>query len=152
MGCHGIAKVALTYLRWGSRGVTLVWPGVNSKRGREWGLTELYVYLLNGFGFGPRLRANEIKGGCQVGLRAKSHGVLGRVEWYCSGMVRVHRMVCEEEGFLAGRFVRITHLALGLLTLAFEIDFDQWAIKVLGLWILDKLSFNVRFILENTAF
>nr|GEX72475.1 hypothetical protein [Tanacetum cinerariifolium] len=45
-----------------------------------------------------RVRANEIKGGCQVGLRAKSHGVLGRVEWYCSGTVRVHRKCCGGDG------------------------------------------------------
>nr|GEX25360.1 hypothetical protein [Tanacetum cinerariifolium] len=58
-----------------------------------------------------RLRTNENRGGCQVGLRAKSHGVLGRVEWYGSGMVRVHRMVCGEEGatgFLGGKFVVTT--------------------------------------------
>nr|GEW67869.1 hypothetical protein [Tanacetum cinerariifolium] len=35
-----------------------------------------------------RMRANENKGGCQVGLRAKSHGVLGRVDCYCSGRCR----------------------------------------------------------------
>nr|GFA70991.1 hypothetical protein [Tanacetum cinerariifolium] len=46
--------------------------------------------------------ANEIKGGCQVGLRAKSHGVLGIVEWYCSGRVRVYGMVCGEDGVDAG--------------------------------------------------
>nr|GEW29016.1 retrovirus-related Pol polyprotein [Tanacetum cinerariifolium] len=53
-----------------------------------------------------RLRANESRGGCQVGLRAKSHGVLGRVKWYCSGMVRVYGMVCGEDGatwFLDGK-------------------------------------------------
>nr|GEU45021.1 hypothetical protein [Tanacetum cinerariifolium] len=45
-----------------------------------------------------RLRTNENKGGCQVGLRAKSHGVLGIVEWYCSGMVRVHRNGVGRDG------------------------------------------------------
>nr|GFB59423.1 hypothetical protein [Tanacetum cinerariifolium] len=44
-----------------------------------------------------RVRTNKSRGYCQLGLRAKSHGVLGRVEWYCSGMVRVYRMVCGED-------------------------------------------------------
>nr|GEW52033.1 integrase, catalytic region, zinc finger, CCHC-type, peptidase aspartic, catalytic [Tanacetum cinerariifolium] len=74
------------------------------------------------------MRANKNRGWCQVGLRAKSHGVLGRVEWYCSGMVRVHRMDCGEDGATGKNGEKFS-----------------WGVCNKGhwTWILDKLSFNI---------
>nr|GEX34575.1 Gag-Pol polyprotein [Tanacetum cinerariifolium] len=49
-----------------------------------------------------RVRAN---GGCQVGLRAKSHGVLGRVELYYFGMVRVYCRLVWGRKVFGGKIV-----------------------------------------------
>nr|GFA75318.1 hypothetical protein [Tanacetum cinerariifolium] len=84
-------------------------------------------FILSVFVLDPceRLRANGNRGECQVGLRAKLHGVLGRGDWYCFGMVRCTGEVCGGEGFLAGRFVRLVRPGCGF-----------WGLHKIGTWAL----------------
>nr|GEX48195.1 hypothetical protein [Tanacetum cinerariifolium] len=54
------------------------------------------------------LRTNENKGYCQLELRAKSHRVLGRGDWYCSDKVSVVRNVDSPSKFLMyPRFLQV---------------------------------------------